>query len=123
MKKTKFSKVKSIKRLGKEKVYDLTVKDNHNFYCNGVLVHNCDYRGEVMVILKNDNIPVISLESQKNGNQPDLSTWNKADEFLIKKGERIAQAIIKKVERIEWDVVDSLDDTERGEGGFGHTGR
>lgn len=42
--------------------------------------------------------------------------------FTVKRGDRIAQMILAPVSRIEWDVVDSLDETERGAGGFGHTG-
>jgi dUTP pyrophosphatase len=62
---------------------------------------DADYRGEIGVIL-----------------------FNTTDEdFIVAKGDRIAQAVLKKVERIEWEVVDSLDETERGEGGFGHTGK
>jgi dUTP pyrophosphatase len=40
----------------------------------------------------------------------------------IKKGDRIAQIVLKKVEEIEWKVVDELDETSRSEGGFGSTG-
>jgi len=59
-----------------------------------------DYRGEVKVIL-------INL-----GNEP----------FTVEPGMRIAQLIIKKVESPAFVEVDMLSDTERGEGGFGHTG-
>ena len=62
---------------------------------------DADYRGEIKVIL-------INL-----GNES----------FKIERGERIAQMVIHKVSRVEWDEVDSHDETERGEGGFGHTGR
>lgn len=61
---------------------------------------DADYRGEVCVIL-------INLS-----NEP----------FLITDGERIAQMVIARHEQIEWGEVDILDDTERGAGGFGHTG-
>ena len=58
-----------------------------------------DYRGEVGVIL-----------------------FNTTDEdFEIKAGDRIAQIVLNKVEQIHWIEVDELDETERGEGGFGHT--
>jgi dUTP pyrophosphatase len=60
-----------------------------------------DYRGEVKVILIN------------------LSSEN----FTIKNGDRIAQMIISKHEQVRWETVAELDDTERGEGGFGHTGK
>ena len=59
-----------------------------------------DYRGDVGVELVN-----LSLE-----------------DFVVNPGERIAQMIIGKHEHVEWDVVNELDETERGEGGFGHTG-
>lgn len=42
--------------------------------------------------------------------------------FTVNPGDRIAQAVLNKVERIEWKEVTDLDETERGLGGFGHTG-
>lgn len=42
--------------------------------------------------------------------------------FMVKQGDRIAQGVIAKVEQIEWKEVEELDSTERGLGGFGHTG-
>ncbi len=62
---------------------------------------DADYRGEVCIILIN------------------LSDEN----FIIKDGERICQMIISKHERAEWIAVDELLKTERGQGGFGHTGK
>ncbi len=59
-----------------------------------------DYRGELQVILQN------------TGDAP----------FAVKRGDRIAQLVIAPVPRVAIDEVDALDDTERGEGGFGHTG-
>ena len=59
-----------------------------------------DYRGEVRVILVN------------------LSS----DDFMINDGERIAQMIIAKHEKADWLDVEILEDTQRGKGGFGHTG-
>lgn len=44
------------------------------------------------------------------------------EDFVVQPGERIAQMIISTHEHVEWDVVEELDETERGEGGFGHTG-
>lgn len=44
------------------------------------------------------------------------------EDFVVKPGERIAQMIITNHEHVTWDVVKELDETERGEGGFGHTG-
>lgn len=62
---------------------------------------DADYRGEIKVILIN------------------LS----AEEHTIQSGDRIAQMVLQKVERIEWVAADTLDETERGAGGFGSTGR
>ena len=59
-----------------------------------------DYRGELMVLLIN------------------LST----EEFIVNNGERIAQMVIARHEVAEFQVVEELDDTERGTGGWGHTG-
>lgn len=44
------------------------------------------------------------------------------DDYVIQPGERIAQMIINKFEQAEFELVQELDETERGEGGFGHTG-
>jgi dUTP pyrophosphatase len=60
-----------------------------------------DYRGEIKVPLIN------------------LSTTN----FILTAGERIAQMIVSRFERVEWQAVERLSDTARGAGGFGHTGR
>lgn len=62
---------------------------------------DADYRGEVCVILVN------------------LSSEN----FVIEDGERIAQMVIARHEQAEWEEVDVLEETERGSGGFGHTGK
>jgi dUTP pyrophosphatase len=62
---------------------------------------DADYRGEVKVIL-------INL-----GQEP----------FTIKRGERVAQMVIAPVTQCEWDAVETLPETARGEGGFGSTGR
>lgn len=61
---------------------------------------DADYRGEIGVIL-------INLSSE---------------DFIINNGERIAQLVIAKHERAEWNQVNELSETDRGEGGFGSTG-
>lgn len=61
---------------------------------------DADYRGEVGVILYNAS----------------------NEDFEIVPGERIAQMVIAKYERIDWKQVETLDETERGAGGFGHSG-
>lgn len=62
---------------------------------------DADYRGEVKVGLVN------------------LSS----DEYTIKPGDRIAQIILSRHEKVEWIPIDQLSETDRGEGGFGHTGK
>jgi dUTP pyrophosphatase len=44
------------------------------------------------------------------------------EEFTVRRGDRIAQLVIQRIETVEWKVVDELDDTHRGLGGFGSTG-
>lgn len=61
---------------------------------------DADYRGEVGVIL-------VNLSSE---------------EFVIEDGERIAQLVIARHEQVEWQPVEVLEETERGAGGFGHSG-
>jgi dUTP pyrophosphatase len=61
---------------------------------------DADYRGEIGVILAN--------------------TSNQG--FLVEKGMRIAQLVLKKVEQVEWEDAEELSETSRGEGGFGSTG-
>lgn len=72
---------------------------------NGITVLNSpgcidsDYTGEIGIILINHSV----------------------NAFEIKDGDRVAQLTINKVEQAEWEEVESLDETERGEGGFGST--
>ena len=61
---------------------------------------DADYRGEVGVIMVN------------------LSDTD----FVIRDGERIAQMVVARYEKFDWQLVESLDVTERGDGGFGHSG-
>ena len=53
-----------------------------------------------------------------------VSCWNRGDKaFTVEPGERIAQMVIVPVVRAEFDIVEDFDASERGAGGFGHTGR
>lgn len=61
---------------------------------------DADYRGEIGVI-------VINLSREP---------------FTINNGDRVCQIVIKEYVRVEWEQVDRIDETERGDGGFGHTG-
>ena len=61
---------------------------------------DADYRGEVKVIL-------VNLSSEP---------------FVVNPGERIAQLVVARYEKVEWEEVDTLDETDRGAGGFGSTG-
>lgn len=61
---------------------------------------DADYRGEIKVIL-------INLSDS---------------EFIINNGERICQMVVSKFEKFQWTLTDGLDETDRGSGGFGHTG-
>ncbi|MDA8787755.1 dUTP diphosphatase [Schleiferiaceae bacterium] len=76
-------------------------------YKHGVTVLNspgtidADYRGDVGVILIN------------HGHEP----------FDVAPGDRIAQLVVARYERFDWQTVEHLDDTQRGDGGFGHSGK
>ncbi len=73
---------------------------------HGILIPNApgtidaDYRGEIQVILMNAG----------------------STDFEIARGDRIAQLVVASVVRPDWVEVETLDETDRGEGGFGHTG-
>lgn len=67
---------------------------------NGIGTIDSDYRGEVKIALINW------------GNEP----------FVISNGERVAQMVAARYEKVEFTVADELSETERGSGGFGHTG-
>ncbi len=62
---------------------------------------DADYRGEIQVIL-------VNLSDEK---------------FVIKNGERICQMVIAQHAQVSWDGVEVINETERGDGGFGHTGK
>ena len=68
---------------------------------NAIGTVDSDYRGELKV-------PLVNL-----GNKP----------FVIKHGERIAQLVVSKHDIVQWEIVERLEDTDRGSGGFGHTGK
>jgi dUTP pyrophosphatase len=61
---------------------------------------DADYRGEIKILL-------INLSDQP---------------YTVQPGERIAQMIVSRHEKVSWKAVESLTDTQRGEGGYGHTG-
>jgi dUTP pyrophosphatase len=52
-----------------------------------------------------------------------LVNLDPTEPFAIARGDRIAQLVVQAVARVDWDPVDALPDSERGSGGFGHTGR
>ncbi len=89
------------------KGYELQIRPRSGLALkNGITVLNTpgtvdsDYRGELMVILINTS----------------------KEDFVIKKGDRIAQAVIKEILQADFVVVEELDSTERGASGFGSTG-
>ena len=88
--------------------YELQVRSRSGLsFKHGIVAVNspgtidADYRGEIKVLLTN-----LSNEA-----------------YEIQDGDRVAQLVIAKYERAEWVEVEALDETERGDGGFGHTGR
>lgn len=67
---------------------------------NGIGTIDASYKGDIGVILTNSG----------------------SEDFIIHQGDRIAQLVLMPVTKIEWNLVDSLEESERGEGGFGHSG-
>lgn len=90
-----------------EKGYECQVRSRSGLAAkNGVFALNApgtvdsDYRGEIKIILANFG----------------------ANDFRIERGDRIAQLVIARYEHIGWEEVQTLEETQRGEGGFGSTG-
>jgi dUTP pyrophosphatase len=76
---------------------------HHGITCvNSPGLVDSGYRGEILVVLVNTD---------------------PTEDFVVEPGERIAQLVVQRVEQVQFDAVDELDVTARGEGGFGHTGR
>lgn len=75
---------------------------NHTRLANSVGIIDSDYRGEVMVMLTRDAGP--------------------GQAAIVRNGDRIAQAVVEPIERVQFMPVDELSETERGAGGFGSTG-
>ena len=89
------------------KGFELQVRPRSGLaYKHGISVVNSpgtidsDYRGDIGIILINHG----------------------QEDFAVADGDRIAQGVVKSVSQADFEVVESLDETERGEGGFGHTG-
>lgn len=98
----KTSKIKKITTSLKQ-TYDITVSNNHNFFCNNHLIHNCGYTGEVKVILFNTS----------------------KDSIIIKKGQKVAQGVLAPVVSGKWlelIKVDNIEGKDRSDKGFGSTG-
>lgn len=94
-----FAKIQKIQK-SKKQCYDITINNNHNFFANDCLIHNCDYKGSVGVILANFG----------------------QDTFVVENNMRIAQMVFANVLTPTIELCDELSETERGQGGFGSTG-
>ncbi len=88
--------------------YEMQVRSRSGLsFKHGVICVNspgtvdADYRGELKILLANLS------------NEP----------YEVHNGDRIAQLVVSKCEQAEWETVETLDETARGDGGFGHTGR
>jgi len=96
----KYVKIKSIKKVTSEPIYHLTIKKNHNFFGNDLLLHNCDYynnpdnEGNIGLPLKNTSDKIVTLMQ----------------------GERIAQGIFEP-----FLESDNCNTEEERKGGFGST--
>ena len=96
----KYVKIKTIKKIEGKKIYHLTIKNNHNFFGNNLLLHNCDY-----------------YSNRDNDGNIGICLRNESDEVQhIDIGERIAQGIFK-----QFLVADNIDSSQERSGGIGST--
>ena len=86
----KTSKIKKIK-VGVKQTYDITVSNNHNFFCNNHLIHNCGYTGEVKIVLFNSS----------------------QEPFQVERGMRIAQAVYAHCMNGKWVELEEIDEIEK----------
>lgn len=94
----RYVKVKSVEPTESVPVYHMTIRHNHNFFANKMCVHNCGYRGEIMLRFSKSH-----------------------EHYNI--GEKIGQLIILPYPQIHLEEVEELSSTDRGVGGFGSTGK
>ena len=97
----KTTKIRKITK-SKKQTYDITVSNNHNFFCNEHLIHNCGYMGEIKVIIFNTNM----------------------EPFIIKKGMKVAQGVFCPVVNGRWIQPvekEELTKKDRNDNGFGST--
>ena len=96
----KYVKLKTIKKVDGKDIYHLTIKNNHNFFGNNLLLHNCDY-----------------FSNENNDGNIGLCLRNESDQpQTIEVGERIAQGIFK-----QFLVADNISSTTERTGGIGST--
>lgn len=98
----KTTKIKKISKSTKQ-TYDITVDNNHNFFCNNHLIHNCGYNGEVKAIIFNTN----------------------PHEVTINRGMKVAQGVLCPVIAggyVELIKVSEIKEKDRNSNGFGSTG-
>lgn len=94
----KYVKLKTIKKVNGKEIYHLTIKNNHNFFGNNLLLHNCDY-----------------YQNVENDGNIGVCLHNKTDNDIeIKIGERIAQGIFQK-----YLVADNIESENERVGGIG----
>ena len=99
----KFTKIKSIGRTKTKPIYHMVIEKNHNFFGNGLCLHNCDYYGNP----KNDGKIMMGI-----GNTNPFPV-------MIKKGERIAQGIFSKYLLADGDNFENNGNSRNG--GMGST--
>lgn len=96
----KYVKIREIRKVDSEPVYFINVDKNKNFIANDFCLHNCGYRGELK-----------------------FKFWGDREKDIYKVGDRIGQLVIVPIPQIEWEEADTLSESDRGENGFGSTGK
>jgi dUTPase len=97
----RLSKIKNIEKVENVKLYDITVGDNHNFFCNGFLIHNSGFRGPIICPFYNYG----------------------REQMQFSRGDRIAQMVVRPVMDVVLEEGIVNKETDRKDGGYGSTGR
>ena len=110
------SRIKSITKLESKEMYDITIAQNHNLFYNKILVHNCNFRNEILFRYKPTKI--YKSYYLQEGKSP------KKQLKIYKKGDKIGQATLVLKSNYSLKEVNEINtNTDRGLGGFGSSGK
>ena len=102
-----------------------SISNTNHILANSVGVIDSGYRGEIKVRMKSDPTPLFVDHAigTENLTESEKAFFNGYNTKMYSEGDKIAQLIILPYPQIQFEQVDELSETERGEGGYGHTGK